>query len=138
MKISIVSLKDNSVNVTPALGKALLKRISGLELGERFAHFAEDIPAIALECAVDSDFVVVFALVDEESLVGFLKEKLVEVELSTKTRILKWVLEDPFSGTDEYVFKSEKETMVDEMTEMIVNILFNERAFMPKEKDFYA
>ena len=136
MRISLIGFKDNSVNLFAELGKALSKKISGVELEERFAPFAEDIPVIALEASAESDFIFVFALVEEEEEAAFLRRKLIDVELLTKTRILKAVDADDFSGLDEDDFGQRKEEYVEKFTALILGILFNERSFAPKDKDF--
>ena len=61
MKISFIGYKENSINFFTELAKSLSKRISGLELDERFVPFAEDLPIVALEASEESDFIFVFA-----------------------------------------------------------------------------
>lgn len=136
MKITFIGCKENSVNIFPALAKVLSKKISGLELEERFVPFPEDLPIVALEASEESDFIFVFALLEDEEMVDFIKKKLIDVELSTKTRILKAVDLDEFSGMneEEYLDKQEKVTL--DFADLIVKILFNEEDFEPEEKDF--
>jgi hypothetical protein len=136
MKIAFVGLKENSINFFPELSKALSKRISGLELEERFAPFPEDLPIIAKEVAEDADFIFVYAMIEDESLIDMLKEKLIDVEISTKTRILKAVDADEVSGLDEEEYYAKKEELVIHYADLIVRILFNEEEFEPKDKDF--
>jgi len=136
MKITLIGLKDNSINVFPELGKALGKKISGVELTERFAPVPEDLPVIALESAEESDFIVVFAPMDDDETADFIKKKLVDVELATKTRILKLVDSDFVSGSDEEDFEEKKAELVNSIVEMVVNILFNEKAFEPTDREF--
>jgi len=136
MKIAFIGWKDNEVSIFKELAAALSKRISGLELEERFVPFLEDLPVVAHECAKECDFVFVFALVEDIEDARFIKQKLVDVELSTGTRILKAVTEDTVSGMDETDYIEAKDELVREYTDTIVNILFNERAFEPKDTDF--
>ncbi|MFA5931417.1 MAG: hypothetical protein WC821_03835 [archaeon] len=136
MKICFLGYKDNSVNIFKELGKALAKKISGLDLEQRFVSVPEDIPIVAMEMATESEFVFVFALLDDEDLAAFLKKKLIDVEIATKTRILKIVEEDFFSGLDEEDYLEKKESLVEEYAKLIVDILFNEQSFEPKDKDF--
>ena len=136
MKITLIGLKDNSMNVFPELGVALGKKISGVELAERFAPVPEDLPVIALESAEESDFLIVFAPIDDDKTAVFIKKKLVDVELASKTRILKMVDSDYLSSSDENDFEDEKERLVGEIVETVVNILFNEKAFEPKDREF--
>ena len=136
MKISFVGYKGSSINIFPDLAKELSKRISGLELEERFAPELEDIPELALECAGESDFIIVFAITDEKKLIEPIKEKLIDVELKTKVRILKSVEEDSFSSLDEEDYLEEKDNLVKELSQKVLDILFNENAFEPEDKDF--
>jgi hypothetical protein len=136
MKITFIGYKENSINFFPELAKALSKRISGLELEERFVPFAEDLPIVALEASEESDFLFVFALLDDSETVGFVKKKLIDVELASKTRILKAVDEDEYGGMEEEAYLDKKDELVLQFSDLIVSILFNEEAFEPKEKDF--
>lgn len=136
MKICFLGYKDNSINIFKDLGKALSKKISGLDIEQRFVPLAEDIPIVAMELADEADFIFVYALLDDEEMAVFLKKKLIDVELATKTRILKVVEEDSFSGIDEEAYLEKKENLVEEYAKLIVDILFNEQSFEPKEKDF--
>jgi len=136
MHICLISYQNNPLSISKELGKALAKRISGVEMEERFVPVAEDIPVVAMEAAEQSDFIFVFALLEDEELVDFLKQKLVDVELATKTRILKEVREDNFSGMNEEDYIEKKELLVGKYADLIVGILFNEQSFAPKDKDF--
>jgi len=136
MKISFVGYKESSVNIFQDLAKELSKKISGLELEERFAPDLEDIPELALECVDGSDFIVVFALTEEKNLIEPIKEKLIDVELKSKIRILKEIEDDSFSSLDEEDYLEEKDKLVEGMTQKILDILFNENAFEPEDKDF--
>lgn len=136
MKICFIGSKDNSVNIFGDLIKVLSKKILGLESEQRFVSFAEDIPIVALESAEESDFLVVLAFLEDEEEVKFVKRKLVDVELSTKTRILKRLETDEFSGLDEEEYNERKDELVEELAGQIIGILFNEKSFEPKDKDF--
>jgi riboflavin synthase len=114
----------------------LSKRISGLELEQRFVPFLEDFPIVAQECSEDCDFVFAFALVEEDEDTKLIKEKLIDVELKSSVRIFKAIEEDSFSGLDEEDFLESKNELVEKYCDVIVSILFNERAFEPEEKDF--
>jgi len=136
MKISFIGCKENGVDIFPALAKSLSKKISGLELEERFVPAFEDMPLVAEECAVESDFIFAFALVGSEEQASYIKDKLIDVEIKTETRILKAVEEDSMSNTNEENYDEQKEELVKKYTDLIVNILFNEREFEPEDKDF--
>jgi hypothetical protein len=136
MRICIISYKDNSLNISKELGKALSKKISGVELEERFVPLPEDIPIVAMEAAQQSDYIFVFALLDDDELIDFLKKKLVDVELATKTRILKCVESDVFSGMSEEKYLEKKELLVEKYADLIISILFDEQSFAPKDRDF--
>ena len=136
MKISFIGNKESSVNIFPGLAKELSKKISGLELEERFAPELEDIPELALESTKESDFVVVFALTEEKNVIDQVKEKLIDVELKTNVRILKEIGDDSFSSLSEEDYLEEKDKLIEELSQKIVDILFNENAFEPEDKDF--
>jgi hypothetical protein len=136
MKISLVGYKDNPVSIFGELGKALAKKISGLELSQRFVPEPEDLPMVAAEAAEESDFVLVFAMLDDEKLAKFIKQKLIDVEIATKTRMLKYVVPDDFSGVNEENYFDKKEELVKEIAGLIISILFDEESFQPKDKDF--
>jgi riboflavin synthase len=135
MKITFIGYKESSVNIFEELGKALRTKISGLEITERFSPFIEDLPKLAQEAAEDSDFIFVFALTGEKQNIPFIEEKLIDVELKTKTRILKVIRQDEMSS-EEAEFLEEKDNLIDEFTDLIINILFNEKGFSPKDPDF--
>lgn len=135
MKISLIGCKENSLNLFPQLIKSLSKKISGLEVSMRFVPFFEDIPIVCVEESSSSDFLVAFALVGDEDA-KFLKKKLIDVELLTKTRILKWVGEDSLSSKSTEVYFDEREALVEEMSNTILSILFKETDFIPIEENY--
>ncbi len=137
MKISLIGCRDNSVNVFPQLVKLLSAKISGLEVSVRFVPFFEDIPAVCIEEASNSNFLVAFAQVGDDEEVKFLKKKLVDVELLTKTRILKWVEEDSLSGEKTDDLTDEVQDLTEEISKTVISILFKESDFIPKEKEDY-
>jgi riboflavin synthase len=135
MKITFIAYKDNPVNFSKELASELSKKISGLELAERFVPQIEDIPEVAQEATEDSDFIFVFAVTEDEEI-KMLETKLIDVELKTNVRMLKAIVSDEFSDLDEEEYQIEKDEAVEKYTQMIVDILFNETAFEPQDKDF--
>ena len=135
MKITFIAYKDNPVNFFKELASELSKKILGLELGERFVPLIEDIPEVAQEATEDSDFIFVFAVTEDEEI-KMLETKLIDVELKTNVRMLKAIVSDEFSDLDEEEYQIEKDEAVEKYTQMIVDILFNETAFEPQDKDF--
>jgi len=133
MKISLISTKDTAVRIFPDLGKALSKNISGLELEERFVPTPLDLPFVALECAKESNFLIVFALVEDDDEADFIKKKLIDVEIASGTRILKAVESDTLSGLTGYKFDEEKAGIVSELSKIAISILFKERDFEPTD-----
>jgi len=136
MKISFVGVAEPKVSVFSDMAKNLSKRISGLELEERFAPTLNDVPFLCEECAEDSDFIFAFALVEDEAEVKYIVDKLIDVEIKTETRILKAIIEDELSTLDEEEYFDAKEELVKKYCDLIVDILFNERSFEPEDKDF--
>ena len=136
MKISFIGCKESEASIFKELAKALSKRISGLELAERFVPEVADLPFVAMECAKESDFVFVFAFAESAEQAAYVRDKLIDVEIATETRILKAVVEDEVSGTDEDSYNEAKDELVKKYADLIVNILFNESEFEPKDRDF--
>ncbi len=135
MKISFIGCKEDSLNIFKELAGELSKKVSGLELNERFVPFLEDLPIVALEESDESDFIFVFALTEENRKDFFLK-KLIDVEIKTGVRILKAIEIDEFSDLDEEEFFEQKDLLVEKYSDLIVNILFNEIEFESQDKDF--
>ena len=135
MKISLVGCRDNSVNIFPELIKLLSTKISGLEVSVRFVPFFEDVPGICIEESTSSDFIVAFALLEDEEEIKFLKKKLVDVELLTKTRILKWVTEDSLSGKKVDELTDDTQELTQEISKTVISILFKESDFIPKKQE---
>ncbi len=136
MKISFIAVKDNPINIFKELAEELSKKVSGLELTQRFVPELDDLPIVALEETEESDFIFVFAITDDENEKLFLDEKLVDVELKTKTRILKAIEQDEFSDLGEEEYNAEKDNLVEKYIKVILGILFNEEEFEPEDKDF--
>ncbi|MDD3083443.1 MAG: hypothetical protein PHP82_00280 [Candidatus ainarchaeum sp.] len=135
MKISFVGCKEDSINIFKDVAEKLSKKVSGLELNERFVPFLEDLPIVALEETEESDFIFVFVSTNEDQK-SFILEKLVDVELKTGIRILKAIEIDDFSDLGEEEFFEQKDLLVEKYVDLIVNILFNEVEFEPEDKDF--
>ena len=136
MKITFIAYKDNPVNFFKELASELSKKISGLELGERFVPLIEDIPEVAQEATEDSDFIFIFAVTDDDEEKKMLDAKLIDVELKTNVRMLKAIVADEFSDIDEEEYQIEKDKTVEKYAQMVVDILFNETAFEPQDKEF--
>jgi riboflavin synthase len=105
-------------------------------LEKHFVPFPEDLPEMARECAEESDFVFVFGFADDEEQAKMLREKLIDVEIATETKILKSVITDEFSDLDEEEYLEQKNELVKKYSELIVGILFNEERFEPEDRDF--
>jgi riboflavin synthase len=135
MKLTFIGYKDTPVDIFPEIEKRLKKNISGVEIETRFVPFVEDLPEIARESAQDSNFIFVFALLPDKSNIFFIEEKLIDVEIETKTRILKVIMEDDLSNVEED-FLEEKDKLIEDFTQTIIDILFNEKKFAPKDRDF--
>lgn len=133
MKLTFIGCKESQIDIFTDLSKNLKKRISGVEIEKRFAPFPEDLPELASESADDSDFIFVFAIIPEKNKIGLVEEKLIDVELKTKTRILKAIREDELSSEEEDFFM-EKENLVEEFTQLIIDVLFNEKNLLQKTR----
>jgi hypothetical protein len=136
MKITFIANKDNSITFFKELASNLSKKISNLVLEERFTCFIEDVPIVALESSKESDFIFVYINSDDSAESLMLKEKLIDVELRSKTRILKVIESDTYSAAEEEDYLEFKNNLAEKYSNLIVSILFNEIEFEPKEKDF--
>ena len=136
MKLAFIATKDNSIHFFKELADSLSKNVSGLELVERFVPSIDDVPVVALEESEEAEFIFVFALTENKEMVAIVKDKLIDVELTSGTRILKIVEEDSYSGTPEEEYYGVKEELVKKYSELIISILFNEVDFEPKQRDF--
>lgn len=134
MKITFIGFKDNSIHFFKELAENLSKKISNLVLEERFVPFIEDIPLMAYETSKESDFIFIFVTTDDKDEQNLIISKLIDVELNSKTRILKAISEN-ISLSEENYFE-EKLELSEKYSDLIVSILFNEVEFEPKEKDF--
>jgi hypothetical protein len=135
MKMSFIGFKDSPINIFKEMAEDLSKKVSGLELSERFVPFVEDLPIVSLEESEESDFIFVFALVEEEKK-DFVTQKLIDVELKSGVRILKSIMVDEFSDLEEEDYIQQKEELVEQQVELILGILFNEIEFEPKDIEF--
>jgi hypothetical protein len=136
MRISFIGYKENPINFFKELAVDLSRKVSGLELNERFVPSLEDLPFVALEETHDSEFIFVFAITNNDTERLLIEEKLVDVELSSGTRILKAIEIDDYSDLNEEQYLEEKDTLVNHYSDVIIGILFNEISFEPQEKDF--
>ncbi len=136
MRISFIGCKENTITIFKELARELSIKVSGLELAERFVPSIEDIPIVALEESEQSDFIVVFAIIENEEEKKLLEEKLVDVELKSQTRIFKGIEEDEFSDLEEEEYLEVKDVLVQRYVDTILGILFNENEFEPEDRDF--
>ncbi len=123
MRIALVASRENEVDIFPALKKSLMSKAAGLEFEEFFAPGPDNIPAAAARAAETADLVFVLVLFEEASDdIAMLKEKLVDVEISSGKTILKCVQElelERDDQKDEYV-----QELSEKWTEKIINALF--------------
>ncbi|MFA5357574.1 MAG: hypothetical protein WC308_01495 [archaeon] len=136
MKISLIGNQESPMNIFDDLARDLSKKIVGLELEKRFVPFAEDLPEMARECAKESDLVFVFGFAESEEQAEMLREKLIDVEIASETKILKSVTVDEYSDLEEEDYRKEKAELVKKYSGIIIGILFNEERFEPENKDF--
>ena len=136
MKISFIGAKDNDISIFSELANGLSKKVSGLELSERFVPVLDDLPIVALEEAEVSDFIFVFAIIEDNVEKNLIEEKLIDVEIKTNVRILKEINENSLSSLDEGDYLEEKDVLVKDLSQKILDILFNETAFEPEDKYF--
>lgn len=136
MKISLVGNLESPMNIFDDLARDLSKKISGLELEKRFVPFAEDLPEMARECAQESDLVFVFGFAESEEQAKMLREKLIDAEIASETKILKSVTVDEYSDLEEEDYRRQKEELAKKYSDIIVGVLFNEERFEPENRDF--
>jgi hypothetical protein len=136
MKITLIAYKENSIHFFKEIAQNLSKNISGLVLGERFCESIDEIPVVAQEATEDSDYIFVFVVSDDKEEIKLLEDKLIDVELKTKTRIIKAIESDNFSAENEAEYDNDVDELSDKYSKIIVSTIFNENDFEPEERDF--
>ena len=135
MHIFLVSDSKTGINFFPELGERLAGQIADLELDTIFVPFPEDIPAAVHAIEGEADLVFVFVLYGElDFKIQALLNKLIEIEMRGKVRIVKVIEENEFGAPNEERLENEKEKLAGKWSELIINRLFKPGSFAPKEK----
>jgi hypothetical protein len=135
MRIFLVSDSRSGINFFPELEDFLKGRIADVEIDSVFMPFPEDIPAAVHAVEGESDLVFVFVLYDEPDFkIQALLNKLIEIEMRGRIRIVKAIEEREFEKLDPYRLAQEKNVLAEKWGELIVNRLFKPESFAPKEE----
>ena len=112
MHIFLVSDSKTGINFFPELEQKLSEQIADLELDAIFVPFPEDIPAAVHAIEGEADFVFVFVLYDElDFKIQALLNKLIEIEMRGRVRIVKVIEEKEFGNLNEERLEAEKENL---------------------------
>ena len=136
MHIFLVSDSKTGINFFPELEEKLSGQIADLELDTIFVPFPEDIPAAVHAIEEEADFVFVFVLYEElDFKIQALLNKLIEIEMRSRVRIVKVIEEKEFGTLNEQRLEIEKEKLSKKWSELIINRLFKPGSFVPKEPE---
>ena len=135
MKVFLVSESGTGINFFPELEALLARRIAGLDCRSIFVPFPEDIPAAVKQVVSEADLIFVFVLYDElDFRIKALLDKLIELDMSSKAKIVKVIEESEFEGLDRARLEREKQKLAGKWSSFIVDLLFNPDSFRPKER----
>ena len=137
LKIALLSDSETGIKIFQKLSENLLKKIADAEISEHFVHSVSDLPFKAKQLAASHGLVFVFSLYEEKTkTVEMVLEKLVEIELETGKKIIKALEESELDDINtEGLFEEERERLASKWVEIIVNTLFNQDKFIPKEEE---
>ncbi len=134
MHIFLITDSKTGINFFPKLEVLLRKRIADLELETVFVPFPEDVPAAVSSVEKEADLVFVFVLYEELNFkIKALLDKLIEVDMRSKTKVVKVVEESEYGNLDSLRLEQEKERLAEKWSEFILNLLFKKHGFKPKE-----
>jgi len=135
MRIFLVSDSKTGINFFPMLEQALLKRIADAEIEAVFVPFPEDVPAAVSNVLDEAELVFVFVLYEEmDYKIQTLLNKLIDLEMQSKAKIVKAVEESEIQNLDEMRLDQEKQKLADKWSGHIIDVLFKPEKFEPKEK----
>lgn len=136
MRIFLVSDSKTGINFFPELEAFLGKKIADADIEAIFVPFPEDIPGAVSKIKEEADLVFVFVLYDElDFKIKALLNKLMEIEMQGKARILKAIEESEFENLGTVRLEMEKEKLVEKWGALILDILFKPGKFKPEEKE---
>jgi hypothetical protein len=135
MHIFLVSDSKTGINFFPELEALLRKKIADLDVDTVFVPFPEDVPAAVSDILEEADLVFVFVLYEElDFKIQALLNKLIEIEMRDKTKVVKVVEESEFPAMDEIRLQEEKDKLAEKWSAFLLDYLFKPGAFAPKEK----
>jgi len=135
MHIFLVSDSKTDINFFPELEKELKRKIADLEIETIFVPFPEDVPAAVSHVLEEADLVFVFVLYDEMSFkIQTLLNKLVDLDMRNKTKIVKVIEESEFENLDEMRLEQERDKLAEKWSKFILDLLFKPESFEPKER----
>jgi len=134
MRVLLVSDSNTGINFFPLLEAILRKKVAGIDVRQVFVPFPEDIPAAASREQKDAALVFVFVLFEEMDFkIEALMNKLMDLEIKSKKRIIKAVEEDWVGGMDEIRLEQEKNNLAEKWAEFILDSLFRPEKFAAKK-----
>ena len=135
MHIFLVSDSKTGINFFPELEALLREKIADLEIDTAFVPFPEDVPAAVSDILEEADLVFVFVLYEElDFKIQALLNKLIELEMRGKTKIVKVVEESELPQMDSMRLREEKAKLAEKWSGFLMDYLFKPDAFAPKEK----
>jgi len=135
MRIFLVSDSKTNINFFPQLEAFLKKKIADAEIESVFVPFPEDIPAAVSGVKAESDLILVFVLYEElDYKIQALLNKLIDLEMRGKTKIVKVIEESEYGTLSEFRLDQEKDKLAEKWGQFILNYLFKPGSFKPKEE----
>ena len=127
MQIFLISDSKTGINFFPQLEKLLSQKIADLDCDTILVPFPEDIPAAVSSVKDDADLVFVFVLYEElDFKIQTLLNKLIDLEMQAKTKIVKVVEESELEIRDEMQLEREKERLAKKWANFILDGLFKQ------------
>ncbi len=135
MHIFLVSDSKTGINFFPQLEQFLRRRIVDADIDTMFLPFPEDIPAAVSSVQGEADLVFVFVLYEElDYKIKALLDKLIEIEMEGKTRVIKVIEESGLGSLDSIGLEHEKDNLAEKWGQFILDYLFKPEKFKPEEK----
>lgn len=134
MRVLLVSDSSTAINFFPELESILRKKVAGIDVQRVFAWLPEDIPGAVSREMEGCDLVFVFVLFEEMDFkIEALLNKLIDLEIKSKARIVKAIEESWIGSMDEMQLEQERHSLAEKWAEFILDCLFKPEKFASKK-----
>lgn len=136
MKIVFISHASSGINFFPQLEEKLVQEISAFDSEQVWVASIDDLPAAAKEASVDADLIFVVGLFETPDFkVEAAFSKLIDVELSSSVKILRYFDEYTSDNLSEDQLLAEKDAFADDAFALIVDSLYQSQNLNPDNHD---